>query len=694
MISKNNIDKKIFSVIEIFNQKKFDKVINQCNDLLLKGYKIPVLYNLIGASHSFKNEHYKAIEFYLKANNLDPNNEEIYRNLGKSYFKIDNLKEATKAFNNSLKLKLNNFDCYFNLGLINLKQKKYFESIKNFNKTISLQDNFYDAYYNLGLVNGLIGNLIEAEKNYILAIKFNNNYFQAINNLATVYIRQKKFDNAIHTLKKYLSLDRNSVQARTNLGVAYQGLKKYKDALIHYEKAIQIQPNLFQAISQKLYLKRQLCNWSNLKDDLNQLDLINNSYEEVTPWQLLCIDDSPKNEFIRAKNYSKQFTSIQKKRSEFFNNKKIRIGYFTPDFYSHAGMRNLEGVFKYHDRNKFEIIAFDYGYNNNDNTHNNIKKYFDEFFYVYDLSDKEIADLSIKNKIDIGIHRNGYAQNSRPKIFSYNPCSVQINYLGYPGTTASDSLDYIIADKVVIPDEYRMYYSEKIIYMPDTFYPAYDQKKISDKIFKRKDFGIPDNAFVLCSFNNAYKISSVEFSIWMRIMYENKNCYLILLIKEEEARKNLLEEATKYKIDQRRIIFLNYIDIEDHLARHSLADLFLDTFNYNAHTTAVETLCTGLPLVTKLGNSFSARVCASILTAFEIPELITKSNEDYYKLICKLITNKDLYRKILNRSKKASTKSKLFNSRRYVKNLEKAFEKVIKMKINENKIDNIFLKDQ
>ena len=153
----------------------------------------------------------------------------------------------------------------------------------------------------------------------------NNNYFKAINNLATVYIRQKKFDNAIHTLKKCLSLDRNSVQAITNLGVAYQGLKKYKDALIHYEKAIQIQPNLFQAISQKLYLKRQLCNWSNLKDDLNQLDLINNSYEEVTPWQLLCIDDSPKNEFIRAKNFSKQFTSIQKKRSDFFKNKKIRI---------------------------------------------------------------------------------------------------------------------------------------------------------------------------------------------------------------------------------------------------------------------------------------------------------------------------------------------------------------------------------
>ena len=693
MATKDNIDQKIFSLVENFNQKKYDEVILKSNQLLNNGYKIPVLYNLIGASYSFKNKHDNAIEFYLKSKDLNPQNEEIFRNLGKSYFKIKNYDEAIKAFNQSIELKPINVDSYFNLGLINMIKENYLQSIINFNKTVELEKNIYDAYYNLGVVYNIIGNLIESEKNYLLAIKYNNKFLKAYNNLATIYITQKKYNKAIYTLKICLSIEPNSINAITNLGVAYQGLKKFKDALNTYDNAIAIQPNFSKALVQQLFLKRKFCNWSNKIDDNNKFKIINNSMEEISPWPLLCLDDNAKDEYKRAKNYSKQFRSIRKKIYKRHENKKIKIGYFTPDFHDHAGMRNLEGVFKYHDRSKFEIIAFDYGYNNNDKTHNYIKKYFDKFYYVFDYSDKEIADLSRENKIDIGIHRNGYAQHSRPKIFSYNSCLVQINYLGYPGTTASDSIDYIIADKTVIPDEHKKFYSEKIIYMPDTFYPAYDQKKISKKKYNREEFGIPDNAFVLSSFNNSYKISSEEFSIWMQIMSENPSTFLLLLIQETEARKNLLFEINKYKIDTKRIIFLDYINIEEHLSRHSLADLFLDTFNYNAHTTAVEALCTGLPIVTKIGNSFSARVCASILNAFEIPELITKTNQAYYKLINKLINNKLFYNDVLVRSKKNAKKSKLFNSKKYVKNLEKAFEKSLKMKLEENKVDNIFVEN-
>ncbi len=693
MSNKNNINQKIISLVETFNQKKYDDVIQQSNKLLIKGYKIAILYNLIGASYSFKNDHIKAINFYNKSLDLNFDNEEILRNLGKSLVKTQQYDEAIKVFEKSIKLKPNNVDSFFSLGFIYLQKGKYLESIDNFKKTAELKNDKYEVYYNLGVVYDLLGNLDESKKNYILAIKLNNKYAIAINNLATIFIRQKKYKEAVKTLQMCLSIEPNFIQALTNLGVAYQGLKKFKDAINSYDNAIAIQPNFPKALVQKLFLKRKFCNWSNEVNDNNEFKIINNSMEEITPWPLLCLDDSARDEYERAKKYSKQFRSLRKKTYKSYKNKKIKIGYFTPDFHDHAGMKNLEGVFKYHDRSKFEIIAFDYGYNNNDETHNSIKKYFDKFYYVFDFSDKEIADLSIENKIDIGIHRNGYAQHSRPKIFSYNSCLVQINYLGYPGTTASDSIDYIIADKIVIPDAHKKFYSEKIIYMPDSFYPAYDQKKISKKKYKREEFGIPDNAFVLSSFNNSYKISSEEFSIWMKIMSENSSTYLLLLIKDTEARKNLLFEIYKYKIDIKRIIFLDYINIEEHLSRHSLADLFLDTFNYNAHTTAVEALCTGLPIVTKIGNSFSARVCASILNAFEIPELITDTNQTYYKMINKLINNKVFYNDILLRSKKNAKKSKLFNSRKYVRNLEKAFEKSLKMKLEENKVDDIFVEN-
>tara|TARA_B100001057_G_scaffold76807_1_gene71568 strand:+ start:40 stop:2121 length:2082 start_codon:yes stop_codon:yes gene_type:complete len=693
MSSEKNIEQSIMFLIKEFNDQKYDQVIEKSKKLIEQGNKFFIFYNLIGASYSFKNYHNKAIDYYLKALDLEPTNEEIYRNLGKSLIKEDRDDEAIHAFNQSLNLKSNNADCYFNLGLINLKRNEYLNAISNLQKTIELKNQFYQAYYNLGIVYNLLGNLVKAEENYNLAIKHNNKYFKAYNNLSTIYIRQKKFKEAINTLEKCLSVKSNYIQAITNLGVAYQAINNFKGALLMYEKAIKIQPDFVKAISQKLFLNRKFCYWVNEYEDKNQFNLINISTEGVTPWQLLSLDDNARDEYYRAKNYSKEFMSLEEGNSRTFNNKKIKIGYFTSDFHYHAGMMNMEGLFKYYNKNKFEIIAFDYGYNNNDETHYRIKKYFDKFFYVSGLSDKEIADLSIKNKIDIGIHRNGFSQNSRSKIFAYNPCVVQINFLGYPGTTALDFIDYIIADKIVIPENHRKFYSEKIIYMPNTYYPTYDQRKVSTKKFKRSDYNIPDNAFVLCTFNNSYKISSQEFSIWMQIMLENPSTYLLLLIKEKEARENLLSQINKYKIDKTRIVFFDYIDIKDHLARHSLADLYLDTFNYNGHTSTVDSLFSGLPVVTKIGNSFSARVCASMLKAFHMEELITESKDDYYKLITKLINDKTFYNNILVKTKKNISHSKLFNTKNYVKNLEKAFEITLKMKIEENKVENIFVEN-
>ena len=238
--------------------------------------------------------------------------------------------------------------------------------------------------------------------------------------------------------------------------------------------------------------------------------------------------------------------------------------------------------------------------------HKKIKNYFDKFFYVQQLSDKEIANFARKQKIDIAIHRNGHSQNSRSNIFAYRAAQLQISYLGYPGSTGLDYIDYMVADQVVIPPENQKYYSEKIIFMPDSYYPTDNTRRIGEKKFQRSDFNIPEDSFVFCCFNNSYKISFEEYDIWMKLLKEIENSYLCLLSHDKLDQKNLLFEAKKRNVDSSQIKFFDYINIEDHLARHALADLYLDTFNYNGHTSTVDALWAGVPVITKLGQSLTA----------------------------------------------------------------------------------------
>jgi predicted O-linked N-acetylglucosamine transferase (SPINDLY family) len=225
--------------------------------------------------------------------------------------------------------------------------------------------------------------------------------------------------------------------------------------------------------------------------------------------------------------------------------------------------------------------------------------------------------------------------------------------------------------------------------MPSTYYPTYNERLISNNGINRLEIGIPEDAFVLCCFNQSYKISSEEFSIWMKIMRENKNTYLILLIRENATRDNLLKELKKNNIDKKRLIFFDYIDITDHLLRHNLADLYLDTFYYNGHTSAVDSLFSGLPVVTKKGKSFSARVCASLLNAFGMPELVTNSTKEYYNLITKLISDKIFYNYVLNNTKKNVLTSNLFDTKKYVKDFEKGLLKAFKYKKEKKFVKNI-----
>jgi len=689
-MSKNfELEKKISNLVNEFNSKNYVYVIKESKKIISKNNQIPLIYNLLGASYSLIDKHVEAIESYLKASKLDAINEEIHRNLGKSYSKLNKISDAYNEFQNALRIRSNNPDAFLGLGLLKLKENKFDESIKEFKKVIRLNKNFYQAYYNIALAQNFLGNYLEAINNYLAAIKINNTYFQAYNNLGSILIKINQTDDAINILKKAIEIKPDYLEALTNIGVAYLIKKKYLEALKFFNKAITINSSDVKAITQKIFLMRKICDWSedNLLED--NLKLISNSNIDVTPWQLFSLDDDPKEELSRAKKYGKQFGFSDFKYS--YNNSKIKIAYFTPDFFEHAGMMNMEGIFKYHNKEKFEIYGFDYGYSNNDETHHRIKKYFDKFFYVNNFNDEQISQLVKDNQIDIVIHRNGYSQNSRNNWFAKKLAPIQISFLGFPGTMGVDYIDYIVADKTVIPEENIKYFSEKIIFLPDTYYPTYNERKISSKKYNRKDLGIDQSAFVFGSFNNSYKISSVEFKVWMNILDNVKNSILLLLVDEEITKQNLLKEINKFKIQPKRVKFLNFTNIEDHLSRHSLVDLYLDTFNCNGHTSAVDALYSGIPVITKIGKSFSSRVCASILNACDMSELVTKDISEYYKLAIKISENKSKFEDIKYKLNNNLIEKPLFNTRKYVDNLEKAYSLAFANKNIHKKIKNIIV---
>ena len=349
----------------------------------------------------------------------------------------------------------------------------------------------------------------------------------------------------------------------------------------------------------------------------------------------------------------------------------------------------MEGIFKNHNKDKFEIYGFDYGNFHNDETHERIKKYFDKFYYINDLQDEKVAEIVKENKIDIAIHRNGYSQSSRNSLFAKKIAPIQISFLGYPGTMGVKFIDYIIADKVVIPDKNKQFFLEKIIYLPNTYYPTNNERVISEKRYKKIDLGIDDKSFVFGCFNNSYKISPNEFTIWMKLLDKIKNSVLVLLINDELTKKNLIKEIKKNNQDPNRVKFLNFIENKDHLARHKLIDLYLDTFNYNGHTSSIDALFTGVPVLTKIGKSFTSRVCTSIIQSFEMPELITSSEQEYYEQAVEIATNKKKFIKLKLDVKNKIKETALFDTKKYVKNLETAYSLALNNRVIQNKVDHI-----
>ena len=419
-----------------------------------------------------------------------------------------------------------------------------------------------------------------------------------------------------------------------------------------------------------------MCSWSGLTEYLESISKKVVANERVAnPFLLLALNDDAmlhkksSEIYIQSRYQYNPILGPILKRSQ---GQKIRVGYFSADFKNHAVAFLIAELFELHDRSQFEIYGFSL-VKAADEMVERLHTAFDQYIEVQQMSDIEIAQLSRSFNIDIAVDLTGITASSRTGIFSCRAAPIQVNYLGYPGSMGADHIDYIIADKTLIPPEFQSCYSEKVIYLPDS-YQVNDRKRlISERQFTRQELGLPENGFIYCCFNNNFKILPATFEGWMRILNSVEGSVLWLFQDNSWAADNLKKEAEKQGIAADRLIFAEHMPLKEHLARHRRASLFLDTLPYNAHTTTSDALWAGLPVLTLMGQSFASRVAASLLNAIDLPELITSSQEEYEALAIELALNPNKLEDIKSKLANNRLAAPLFDTPRFTKNIEAAY---------------------
>ena len=588
------------------------------------------------------------------------------------------IKEAKNLYLKLLKSEYQSYEIFFNLGFIEKNQKNYREAIKYLTKAKS-----FSKENNLNLLFGLVNSYISLkdikEARLILDEAINNNPKSdlLIFNYAKLEEDFLNSQKAIVLYKKGLKLNTENYKALSNLAGLYQKMERYPDAIEVYEKAIKLQPQIAHLKLSLLTCKSFACDWSEpnyIKDTLNEID---NLEQEVCPFDLLYLEDNPSNNLKKAKHFFETKYKRASQNLSYTPKKKIRVGYFSADFRKHALMYLMRGLFELHDKEQFDVYIYSLN-SEEDELTEELKRNVNVFRNISSISDEKAAFIAREDSLDIAVDLMGYMKKRGLSIFSLRVAPIQISYLGYPGTTGSDGIDYLIADKVIIPHKFRKFYSEKVIYMPNCYQCNDSNRKTSKKEFSKTELGLPENAFVFACFNANNKITSVEFDIWMRLLKKFKNSVLWLYKSNDYSEINLKKESENRGVESSRIIFADMLCNEEHLSRIKCADLFLDTFNFNAHTTASDALWSGVPVITKQGKSFPARVCSSLLTSLGLEELIVQDNEEYEDRAYKIANNRIYLEELKYRLNQSRTTSSLFDTKRFTENLEEIFFKLVK----------------
>jgi protein O-GlcNAc transferase len=588
-----------------------------------------------------------------------------------------NLAEAARRYTALLQSDPHHFHALYFLGYIHFQQSQFEEAERLIGEAVKINPSSPDAFYNRGCALQHLQRPGEALSAFDAALALKPDYDEALTNRGVALLALNRYPEAIASFDRALILRPRDPEALSNRATAYFEIRRYADAAADYGTLSAVAPDFPYTKGNLALARAYCCDWRLSEQDRAMLTSdIRRGKSAIPPHGSVLLLDNPADQLACARHWASEHppgTVPGLWQGKRYRHERIRLAYVSADFSAHATAFLIAGVIEHHDRKGFETNVISFGTDDGSEMRTRLTRGCDRFVDAAALSDAEIAGMLHRMEIDIAIDLKGFTQNSRPGIFARRPAPIQVSYLAHPGTMGADFIDYIFADETVIPEDDQRYYSEKVVYLPYTYQANDSQRRIAQRVPARADAGLPSGAFVFCCFNNSFKITPAIFEVWMRLLRRRENSVLWLLEDNQTAVANLQREAKARGIDARRLVFAPRVAPEDHLARHHLADLFLDTTPCCAHTTASDALWAGLPVLTLPGNTFAGRVAASLLRAAGMPELIASSLENYESMAVALADDAASLGQTRAKLAKNRQTHPLFDTARFTRHLEAAY---------------------
>ena len=658
---------------------QFERAITTYDQAIILAPQDSRAYNSRGEIHKHLKQFAAAIQSFDRAIEINPNYALAHYNRGNTFFDLLEFDKAVSSYDRAIEADPIHAGAYMNRGIGLQNLSRYAAAVQSYDKAIEINSEYVDAYFNRGNAFFSLKEYATAIQSYDDVLRFKPQDHLPYIKKADAYKELKQFELAHECINQAIEIKPDFAEAYCIQGHIYKDQKEFSLSIASYNKAIEINPEYPFLYDIRLLAKLDISDWNDIENQIHVLrERISKGERQASTFPPLASMDDPQihkevNE-LWSKHVYPEVEMYPPMLKHGFH-EKIRVAFISADFRNHPVSQLTINLFESFDKSRFEITAFALGPESTDDITMRLKVAFDRFIWVDALSDEEVAKLSRDLEIDIAVDLGGYTANCRTGIFARRAAPIQMAYLGYPSTTGAPYFDYLVSDETIIPEDSRKFYSEKIAYVP--IYQVNDKKPISDKVFSRGEFGLPEHSVVFCCFNNPYKITPDVFDIWTDILKSVPGSVLWFYEKYEITSINLRKEAIKRGIDPERLIFAKYMNsMEEHLARYALADLFLDTLPYNAHTTAGDALWAGLPVLTRLGNSFAARVAGGLLRAVGIPELVTSSVEEYRDLAIHLAKSPNELKAIRDKLAVEKLASPLFNAQEFSRNFEKTLVRI------------------
>jgi protein O-GlcNAc transferase len=677
-------------------------------------------HNNLGDVYKQLGRYADAAMAFEKAIRLRPDYAEAFNNLGSVLQIQGHLEQAITSYRNAVAIKPELFQAFHNLATCFWRAKEFSLALEAAKQSVTLSPDFHDAQLQLGMFLQQTNQLDEAIPAFESAVQLKPDSINALLCLGNAYQLQGRLLQAIPVYEQLLAFDPTHFVACNDLATAYQEINHYGKAREYYERAVALAPDFASAYANlasccflqqdfqgsidscrkalvmnptmhrvKMMLVNQLmlqCDWRDverLSDELIAANDLETDLEAMAPFAFISLakPTTPEQQLRCARkwsNYLKQKCCHRKvqRLTKVLAKRRIRIGYMSADFRTHAVAFMLPELFEQHDRSDFEVFAYALCGEDESPIRHRLKNGVDVFREMQSFSHRQAAEQIAADQIDILIDLQGYTTHNRSEILEMRPAPIQVSYIGFPGTMGCDFIDYILVDDYVTPPNQQAFYTEKLVHLPGCYQVNDSYHEVSDRQFTRAECGLPDDGFVFCSFNSFAKYTPTMFDCWMRLLRSVPNSVLWCAGQNDRANTNLQREAINRGVPKQRIVFAEQLPIGEHLARHHLADLFLDTYPYNGHATASIAIRMGLPIVTLSGSTLASRVAGSLLRAVDMSSLISTSFEEYETIAMRLATDPQACQATRSQLVKNLKIAKLFDGQDFARKVERAYRKM------------------